>query len=384
MVTTVQQPLFVIIDLNKKTIYIMKLRITIPTIVLLSACSSTVDRSVNSLNSSVPYVSVTNFSKSLQCSGNVLHSLKRKSPNLVPKSVLIVLPITDGTTPTNNTTDSALMDQGGTLLESTFSRFIPSTVINLPFQRPPAINKVDILGRTAKSEWITDIAKNYNADKVFVVSGTFSRYDKTSSSGGIGFGTRAKDSAKNSIDISTGKTKKNSIIGLTIKVGNPLTNTLLVSTTLDISVEEQGKNNKFALNINDKNGSVTHEIATVDGIHASQQTLIEAAAYWIIEKIYYKHKKELSLCFGERTVASHRVFDVLSKFRKKSEEEKIQTIQKLLISLEILNKGNLTGRLDSKTNEAIRSFELKYLATAIPHDRRSLDHLYLSLLTNTK
>lgn len=125
----------------------------------------------------------------------------------------------------------------------------------------------------------------YRDLKPVVVTGTFTRSDDTPikrKNTGFGFGNSGTDTGDSQI----GKTAGYKALSLNMVLSNPITNQMIASKTFTIFTHEV--DNSFNLNLGVGEGflSFTNENILVESKHGAQQTLIDAASLWALDKTY--------------------------------------------------------------------------------------------------
>jgi hypothetical protein len=222
------------------------------------------------------------------------------------------------------------------------------------------------------------LSQQYNADNIVYLSGSFNRLDNETPQVDAGQGTHIKEDGDLGVAFSTGKAKQESIVGLSTSIGHVGTNTELSSTLIEARMQKTSGEIKFSMVPGDTNIALSKKIILAEGVHGTQQMLLEAAALWFIG-LAYADEANLNSCMGTNSDPTH-VIKQQNDWSTLKEKEKITRIQQLLERADQLAAGDYqSGVLDAPTKKAIRAYEATHGLFYTPHLQSNLDRLYLHL-----
>lgn len=281
---------------------------------MLSGCASNTLEISSNLRET-PEISRSNMSSAIACMSSALQ--KGSSENAY---VFLVRDINDGTVKEGPYQDSPLSDAGRIQLMNVLSEHLYPHV-GLVTDNFPAmftqIGKEDVglnrFGMPSPENLnvfmsaYSGIIQNARAGRglpsssnvvPLVVSGSFTRFDTDNiAQEGVGnnLGTRTKRLADNELDeiwrkptgeMDFGNTSSARALSLVINLTDPRNNLVVSSQSFDLVFYRS--NNSFRLRVGMGEGyyGISKDNVVVEGVHSAQKTLIDAAAFWLLNKAY--------------------------------------------------------------------------------------------------
>lgn len=280
----------------------------------LSACSNNTVRMSKELTET-PELTRTNMTDAVGCMGG---ALKKNSTNSA--YLFLVRDIKDGTVKDSVYQDSPLADSGRIQLINVLSEHLFPQAGLVMDQFPLMFSQLgkeelglNRFGLPSSTNLATFMA-NYNgiiqgarkaknlpaAGNVvpLVISGAFTRFDTDNifqQGSGQNAGTRTKTLADNEIDdrwrqasgqIDIGKTSSAKAISLVLNLVDPRNNLVVASQSFDLIFYRNNKTFRLRVAAGDGYYGVSRNNVTVEGVHSAQKTLIDAAAFWLLNKAY--------------------------------------------------------------------------------------------------
>lgn len=251
----------------------------------------------------IPKETQTSLSGALSCTAK---SLKGHHSEIA--YALLVRDLKDGTVRPNSNYDGPLADSGGLQLKNRLVTLIPSEDalvmdkyplifmdqnkgrigvdrFGLPESKSRKLYQKSLLGSINK----TRKARNLSPAKglvIIAIDGAFTRIDSTAF-GNNGYGLDAgNDGTGASGDLDYGVSLSKKVISLDINLVKPTTNLIAVSESLDLEFSSNTK--RFGITASAGEGDLGFSLSktAIESVHSAQQTLIDAAALWIVKKLY--------------------------------------------------------------------------------------------------
>jgi hypothetical protein len=274
----------------------------------LSGCSSDHTRIIKNVFKETPKASKTNMSNAIQCMGRQLE----KTTTTKLAYVFLVREITDGTITNSIYQNGPLSDAGRiqlihALSEHTFPYLgLVTDQFPLMFKQQPkegvGINRFgltnnnnmntflavfgSIIGNARKQKQLPPIA----GVVPLVISGSFTRLDNDNlyqEGWGHNGGSRDRGGDNDySGQIDYGKTSSSKMISLIINLIEPRYNLVVASQSFDLIFSRENKRFRLRFTLHDGFYGVSKDEIEVEGLHGAQQTLIDAAALWILNRAY--------------------------------------------------------------------------------------------------
>jgi hypothetical protein len=167
-----------------------------------------------------------------------------------------------------------------------------------------------------------------------VVTGSFTRFDTGNLKqvgSGQNAGSRSKRLADNESDniwrrssgqIDIGNTLSARAISLVVNLVDPRNNLVVSSQSLDLIFYRKNKTFRLRIGVGDGYYGISKNKVEVEGPHAAQKILIDAAALWLINKAY-GGQDEFSSCFTsdqkQLTMTPIQTRQINKKIRKKQD-----------------------------------------------------------------
>lgn len=134
-----------------------------------------------------------------------------------------------------------------------------------------------------------------------VVDGSFTRMDgdnfqqvgNAHNAGNRGNG----DAAKASGQIDFGKTVSARAISLAVNLVDPRSNLIVAARSFDLKFTRTNDKKRFRIALGDGFYGFSHNDVIVEGLHSAQQTLLDAAVMWVLDKSYGS-RINFSACFS--------------------------------------------------------------------------------------
>lgn len=292
---------------NKKYIG-AKIRLTIISLGLLAltGCGAYSVTRIEPVLKQTPTPSRTNITQGLQCMSNTLATSSSSRAY-----IFMVRDLPDGTVKEGPYQNGPMSDAGRTQFVNTLSEQLHPH-IGLVTDKYPAIfeqaNKENIgLNRfglpssknvqafTSIFKGIIDASRSHyslppaNSIIPLVVDGSFTRMDSDNfyqEGDAHNAGTRGDDDNRQSGQIDVGTTNSARAITLAINLVDPRTNLVVGARSFDIQFSRTNDKNRFRIALGDGFYGYSNNEIIVEGLHSAQQTLLDAAAMWVMEKAY--------------------------------------------------------------------------------------------------
>jgi hypothetical protein len=275
--------------------------------IYLSSCSNS-NTIINNQLMEVPKVTKTNMSKAIQCMGRKLNNTDSNTAY-----IFMIRKIIDGTIKDSVYVNGPLADSGAiqlinTLSENTYPH-LGMVTDNFPlifktinredmglnrFGLPSAQNMNTfikffqfIINNARKRKRLSPIS--YIVP--MVINGAFTRLDNDNiyqRGYGHNAGVRGDDNNRNSGQIDFGKTSSAKALTLVINLIDPRHNIVVGSQSFDLVFYRKNNKLRFRLAVGDGFYGFSGDEVIVEGLHSAQQTLLDAAALWILDKSYGK------------------------------------------------------------------------------------------------
>lgn len=187
-----------------------------------------------------------------------------------------------------------------------------------------------------------------------VVSGSFTRFDTDNLAQegyGNNLGTRTKRLADNELDeiwrkptgeMDFGSTSSARAISLVLNLTDPRNNLVVSSQSFDLVFYRS--NNSFRLRIGMGDGyyGISKDNVVVEGVHSAQKTLLDAAAFWLLNKAY-GGQTDFGSCFSN---AQQKLTMTTEQFAEISESNR--AAQQALAEKAIRARRNTPSEKDDK------------------------------------
>lgn len=281
---------------------------------ILSGCSSNTLR-ITSDFKNTPEVSRTNMSDAIGCMASEL-----QQGNSANAYVFLVRDVTDGTVKEGPYQDSPLSDAGRIQLMNVLSEHLfPHVGLvtdNFPMMFTqlgkedvglnrfglPAPENLDVF-MSAYNGIIQNARQSRGVDPAsnivpLVVSGSFTRFDTDNiaqEGTGQNVGSRTKRLAENEIDeiwrkasgeMDFGSTSSGRAMSLVMNLTDPRNNLVVSSQSFDLIFYRENKTFRLRIGVGEGYYGISRDNVQVEGVHAAQKTLIDAAAFWLLNKAY--------------------------------------------------------------------------------------------------
>lgn len=294
--------------------------------VIFAGCSSSTVKITQDFKN-VPEVTQTNMSGAIGCMASELQ--KGSSSNAY---VFLVRDVNDGTVKEGPYQDSPLSDAGRIQLMNVLSEHLYPQVglvtDNFPLMFTQ-MGKEDVglnrFGMPAPENLnvfmsaYTGVIQNARQSRgiapasnivPLVVSGSFTRFDTDNiaqEGSGQNFGSRTKRLADNEIDeiwrkasgeMDLGNTSSGRAISLVLNLTDPRNNLVVSSQSFDLIFYRENKTFRLRIGVGDGYYGISKDFVEVEGVHAAQKTLIDAAAFWLLNKAY-GGQTDFGTCFSD-------------------------------------------------------------------------------------
>lgn len=342
----------------------------------LSGCMTTTN-SVNNILSETPQPALTNLTYAVQCVGNNLNS---KWSELASQSVLLaVRDFDDGTLPASarNVINGPLADASKYDFIGIITRSVYKSIIKIPYNYPPALQNINFSG-VPLSEGVVELNKVFGVNSVFIVNGIFTQFDTTKDKQ-YGLGTTAGVRGTDTGELKFGVANSESSISLAVQLINPR-NVVAAATTLTLSTSSSENEYTLSFGVGEGYGSLGTRKVTIEGTHAAQRTLTEAAAIWVLGQLYEK-EADISSCMNGVKSSPVQIAKYTTDWDDMSQEGKVRAIQTLLHKGGYLEESLISGTLSEETLSAIRKFESDH-KIQFPHGENLFGRLFLVLKYN--
>lgn len=310
------------INLTRRLGRYAKTLLVVSSLAIVTGCTSTSTMTIKREFQEKPELSRNNMTGTLQCMGNSLEGQAVKQA-----FVFMVRDLTDGTIGNHAYSNGPLSDAGrvqmihalsnntypylGVVTDTFPTVFRPISKENVGLNRfgiPSnanfgALNAVygQVIRNARRSAHMPQGVKI----TPLIVSGSFTRYDTDNlfqDGEGHDLGSRSRgndsDRRRGSGNIDYGKTDAVKAITLVVNIIDPRYNLVLTSQSFDLFFHQ--KNNSFRLRfaLGDGFYGYSKNKVEVEGVHGAQQTLVDAAAIWVLNTAYGK-QTDLSGCYDE-------------------------------------------------------------------------------------
>lgn len=272
----------------------------------LSGCGAYSVTRVEPTLKRTPTPTRTNISQAVQCMGNTLATSTSSRAY-----IFMVRDLPDGTVKEGPYQNGPMSDAGRTQFINTLSEHLHPHV-GLVTDKYPSIfqqaKKEDLglnrfgLPSSKNVQAFTSIFKgiidasreNYrlppaNSVIPLVVDGSFTRMDSDNYyQGGDAHnaGNRGDNEDRKSGQIDFGQTASTRAITLAINLVDPRTNLIVGARSFDIQFSRTNDKKRFRIALGDGFYGYSRNEVLVEGLHSAQQTLLDAAAMWVMEKAY--------------------------------------------------------------------------------------------------
>lgn len=272
-----------------------------------------------------PNLTTSNMTDAIACMGSSIKKSPTKNAYL-----FMVRDVNDGTVKDSVYQDSPLADSGRIQLQNVLSEHL-NTPAGLVMDNFPLI--FSQLGKEGlglnrfglpSSDNLNIFLSSYqgiiqgarkakglpNATGIIplVISGSFTRYDSDNlvqSGSGRNAGSRTKTLAENETDsqwrrvsgqIDVGNTSSARAISLVINLVDPRNNIIVSSQSFDLIFYRNNKTFRLRIAAGDGYTGVSRSRVEVEGLHSAQKTLLDASAFWLLNKAYGS-QTNFSSCF---------------------------------------------------------------------------------------
>ena len=291
---------------------------------LISGCTSNTLKFAKNLKNT-PELTTSNMTDAIACMGSSLK--KNHSSNAY---LFLVRDVNDGTVKDSVYQDSPLSDAGRIQLQNVLSEHLyPQAGLvmdNFPlifsqlgkeglglnrFGLPSSDNLKVFM---ASYEGIIQGSRRAKglpaAGSIIplVVTGSFTRYDSDNviqSGSGKNAGSRTKTLADNETDdnwrrisgqVDVGNTSSARAISLVMNLVDPRNNIIVSSQSFDLIFYRNNKTFRLRIAAGDGYSGISRSRVEVEGLHSAQKTLLDAAAFWLLNKAYGS-QTNFSSCF---------------------------------------------------------------------------------------
>jgi len=292
---------------------------------LLSGCSSTDIRIARDFRET-PEISRTNMTGAIDCMASALQT--NGSDNAY---VFMVREVNDGTVKDSPLQDGPLSDAGRIQLMNVLSDHLYPYVGLVTDTFPPmftTLPKEDVgLNRfglpapgnlqvflAAYSGIIQNARRAKNLPPArniipLVVHGSFTRFDTDNlaqEGSGQNLGTRTRRLAQDEIDdtwrktsgeVDIGDTSSARLVSLVMNLVDPRNNLVVSSQSFDLVFYRKNKTFRLRIGVGEGYYGISKSHIAVEGIHGAQKTLLDAAAFWLLNKAY-GGKTDFASCFA--------------------------------------------------------------------------------------
>lgn len=293
---------------------------------LIGGCSSNTVKITQDFKNT-PEVSQTNMSGAIGC---MAAELKHGQTNNA--YIFLVRDITDGTVKEGPYQDSPLSDAGRIQLMNVLSEHLyPQVGVvtdNFPLmftqlgKEDVGLNRFGLPAPENLDVFMSaynDIIQNARQSKglapannivPLIVSGSFTRFDTdniTQEGMGQNLGTRTKRLAENELDniwrkttgeTDIGTTSSARAISLVLNLTDPRNNLVVSSQAFDLIFYRNNKTFRLRIGVGDGYYGISKDHVEVEGVHAAQKTLVDAAAFWLLNKAY-GGQTDFGRCFSD-------------------------------------------------------------------------------------
>ena len=281
---------------------------------MLSGCASNTLEISSNLRKT-PEISRSNMSSSIACMASALQKGNSQSAY-----IFLVRDINDGTVKEGPYQDSPLSDAGRIQLINVLSEHLYPHVGLVTDNFPTMftqIGKEDVgLNRfgmpspenlnvfISAYSGVIQNARNSrglpttNSITPLIVSGAFTRFDTDNiAQEGVGnnLGTRTKRLAENELDeiwrkptgeMDFGNTSSARALSLVLTLTDPRNNLVVASQSFDLVFYRSNKSFRLRVGMGEGYYGISKDNVVVEGVHSAQKTLLDAAAFWLLNKAY--------------------------------------------------------------------------------------------------
>lgn len=275
-------------------------------IATFSGCAAYSVTHVEPMLKHTPTPSRTNITQAVQCMGNTLNNSR------IPRAyIFMVRDLPDGTVKQGPYQNGPMSDAGRTQFINTLSEHLHPHVglvtdkypdifqqarkENIGLNRFGLPSSNNVRAFTSIFKGIIDAARQSRrlppVSQVIplVVDGSFTRMDSDNyhqygdaHNGGF----RGDSNNRQSGQIDFGNTQSARAITLAINLVDPRTNLVVAARSFDLQFSRTNDKRRFRIALGDGFYGYSRNEVIVEGLHSAQQTLLDAAAMWVIEKSY--------------------------------------------------------------------------------------------------
>ncbi|NJO17491.1 MAG: hypothetical protein HC877_17630 [Thioploca sp.] len=375
-----------------------KLYLLMVTFLTISACSS-VTYTPPPIPTETPVMSMTSITPLLRCGCNNLRKAIQRKVNQnerLRRFLVVITPsdFLDGTVKNGSISDGKFFDVGYLQLKAIFTSWFPRdavviTVDDIPFLSPFGHTGSIVLGVGGiKRERYEYLKKVYKVDDIYRLTGSFYKMDGEIPLKDSGYAVTAESKGTDaSGGVSFGNARNTNVVGMNVILGRIDTNEAIASTIIEARVNKRSTELQFKFNWLEEvsrftGGSFSKKFVLAEGIHGAQHSLLEAAALWFMGMSFGQDAR-LNVCLNSPSSDPMVIAEHAAKLAGLSTSEKIIKIQEMLVKKELLPSEEYeAGKLDQATKKAIRQLEINENRYETPHIEKTLDALYLILLTD--
>ncbi|QTR50527.1 hypothetical protein [Candidatus Thiothrix anitrata] len=142
-----------------------------------------------------------------------------------------------------------------------------------------------------------------------------------------------------------GNTSSARSMSLVVNLTDPRNNLIVSSQSFDLIFYRDNKTFRLRIGVGDGYYGISKDYVTVEGVHGAQKTLIDAAAFWLLNKAY-GGQTDFGACFSdsqrkltmtsaqlaqisaENRAAQQALADKAAKARKEKNDEKDDELKK--------------------------------------------------------
>lgn len=279
----------------------------------INACTVSSVETIHQSVSAIPKIQETSLTKIRQCVANEITPFVNEN-NKGAGFVFMVNNISDGTIP-EGYADGPLADSGKLQMLNSLQRLLNDNFNQvLVLGRIPAMFKegeqlregflnelgyphynniislqkslINTFNKIRKDNYPEHYHKSLFVDRVrfFTIDATFSRNDSdTTFVNGVGFSSEYN--RKTQSELSIGNNNSSKFITLTLNIIDPIKNVVIASENFDLEFTNNKKEGEFKIGRNGISSGISVEKQVIESVHSAQQTLIDYASIWLINKI---------------------------------------------------------------------------------------------------
>ncbi|MBO0614818.1 hypothetical protein [Thiothrix fructosivorans] len=294
---------------NNKTGFRKKIGLTFvsATLLALSGCGAYSVTHIEPMLAQTPTPSRTNITQAIQCMGNGLAASTSSRAY-----IFLVRDLPDGTVKEGPYQNGALSDAGRVQFINTLSEQIhphvglvtdkyPTIFQQLTKEDDTGLNRFglpsskNVHAFTSIFRSIVDASRSTKqlppADSIIplVVDGSFTRMDGDNfyqEGDGHNAGSKSDTDEEKSGQIDFGKTNSARSLTLAVNLIDPRTNLVVSSRSFDLTFSRTNDKKRFRVALGDGFYGYSYSEVMVEGLHSAQQTLLDAAAMWVVDKAY--------------------------------------------------------------------------------------------------